>query len=57
MPSGTLVTHELQLIKAFLLEAKQRHVHMWPESLRSCMCALVAENRQLVQATSPPFHA
>ena len=38
-----------QLIKAFLLEMKQRPVHVWPESMRSCVCALVQHNRQLTQ--------
>ena len=37
------------LIKAFLIEMKQRPLHMWPESMISCMCALLKENRQLLQ--------
>ena len=38
-----------RLIKAFLLEMKARPVHMWPESMRACVCALVVNNRQLMQ--------
>mmetsp|Transcript_7442 Transcript_7442/g.24342 ORF Transcript_7442/g.24342 Transcript_7442/m.24342 type:complete len:466 (-) Transcript_7442:191-1588(-) len=37
------------LIKAFLLEMRQRPVHLWPESMRSCLAALVQENRPLTQ--------
>ena len=32
------------LIKAFLLEMRQRPVHLWPESMRSCLAALVQES-------------
>ena len=39
----------LTLTKAFLIETKQRAVHVWPESMRSCVCALVQHNRQLTQ--------
>lgn len=37
------------LVKAFLLEMRQRPVTLWPESMRSCMAALVVENRSLTQ--------
>jgi len=37
------------LLKAFLLEMKQRPAHLWPESMRSCMCTLVRENQELVK--------
>ena len=37
------------LVKAFLLEMRQRPVTLWPESMRSCMAALVQENRPLTQ--------
>lgn len=40
------------LVKAFLLEMRQRTVTLWPESLRSCMAALVIENRSLTQVRS-----
>jgi hypothetical protein len=40
------------LVKAFLLEMRQRPVTLWPESLRSCMAALVVENRSLTQVRS-----
>ena len=38
-----------QLIKAFLLETKARPVHLWPESMRSCMRALAVANRDLLK--------
>lgn len=37
------------MIKSFLLEMKQRPVVLWSESMVSCMCTVVQENRQLLQ--------
>lgn len=37
------------LFKAFLIEMKQRPLHLWPESMVSCLSALLRENRQLLQ--------
>ena len=37
------------LMKAFLIEMKQRPLHMWPESMISCLVSLLKENRQLLQ--------
>ena len=37
------------LFKAFLLEMKQRPLHRWPESMRTCMVALSVEYRNILQ--------
>ena len=37
------------LMKAFLIEMKQRPIHLWPESMVSCMVMLIKENRQVLQ--------
>ena len=36
-------------MKAFLIEMKQRPIHLWPESMVSCMVMLIKENRQVLQ--------
>ena len=37
------------LIKAFLIELKQRQLALWPESMKSCLVAVLKANRQLLQ--------
>ena len=37
------------LIKAFLIEMKQRPLHLWPESMVSCLGTLLMENKPLLQ--------
>lgn len=44
-----LVPGYAALVKAFLLEMRQRPVQLWPESMRACLAALVQANRPLTQ--------
>ena len=58
-PGEELVWREVpgfpSLIKAFFVEMKARPLHMWPESMTSCMSALLKENRQLLQVNRCPL--
>jgi hypothetical protein len=39
------------MVKAFLIEMKQRPLQYWPESMVSCLLTLLETNRQLLQVT------